>query len=72
MSGTNAAVTVTDVTTYSLPRHWRAGPGKNVGIGLGHMGIKLAQAMDADQRLGADATVLWKDPAQRPPDQPHP
>ncbi|HET9484783.1 MAG TPA: NAD(P)-dependent alcohol dehydrogenase [Xanthomonadales bacterium] len=40
------------ITTYSPLRHWRAGPGKKVGIagigGLGHMGIKLAHAMGAE------------------------
>ncbi len=39
------------ITTYSPLRHWRAGPGKKVGVvgigGLGHMGIKLAHAMGA-------------------------
>jgi uncharacterized zinc-type alcohol dehydrogenase-like protein len=39
------------ITTYSPLRHWRAGPGKKVGIvgvgGLGHMGVKLAHAMGA-------------------------
>ena len=39
------------ITTYSPLRHWKAGPGKRVGIvgigGLGHMGIKLARAMGA-------------------------
>ncbi len=39
------------ITTYSPLRHWKAGPGKKVGIvgigGLGHMGIKLAHAMGA-------------------------
>ena len=39
------------ITTWSLLRHWQAGPGKKVGIvgigGLGHMGIKLAKAMGA-------------------------
>jgi uncharacterized zinc-type alcohol dehydrogenase-like protein len=39
------------ITLYSPLRHWRAGPGKNVGIvglgGLGHMGVKLAHAMAA-------------------------
>ncbi len=39
------------ITTYSPLRHWKAGPGKTVGIvgigGLGHMGIKLAHAMGA-------------------------
>ncbi|TDU28490.1 putative zinc-type alcohol dehydrogenase-like protein [Panacagrimonas perspica] len=73
------------ITTYSPLRHWKAGPGKKVGIvglgGLGHMGIKLAHAMGAEvvlfttspskvadgARLGADAAVLWKDPAQLAP-----
>ena len=39
------------ITTYSPLRHWQAGPGKKIGIvgigGLGHMGIKLANAMGA-------------------------
>ena len=39
------------ITTYSPLRHWKAGPGKKVGIvglgGLGHMGVKLARAMGA-------------------------
>ncbi|MDV7211233.1 NAD(P)-dependent alcohol dehydrogenase [Azotobacter beijerinckii] len=39
------------ITTWSPLRHWGAGPGKKVGVvgigGLGHMGIKLAQAMGA-------------------------
>ncbi len=39
------------ITTYSPLRHWKAGPGKKVGIvglgGLGHMGVKFAKAMGA-------------------------
>ena len=39
------------ITTWSPLRHWRAGPGKKVGIvgigGLGHMGVKLAHALGA-------------------------
>lgn len=39
------------ITTYSPLRHWKAGPGKKVGIvglgGLGHMGVKLARAFGA-------------------------
>lgn len=39
------------ITTYSPLRHWRAGPGKKVGVvgigGLGHMGVKIARAMGA-------------------------
>lgn len=44
------------ITLYSPLRHWKAGPGKKVGIlglgGLGHVGVKLAAAM------GAEVTVL--------------
>lgn len=40
------------ITTYSPLRHWKAGPGKRVGIvglgGLGHMGVKIAHAMGAE------------------------
>jgi alcohol dehydrogenase (NADP+) len=39
------------ITTYSPLRHWKAGPGKKIGIvgigGLGHVGIKIAHAMGA-------------------------
>jgi uncharacterized zinc-type alcohol dehydrogenase-like protein len=39
------------ITTYSPLRHWKAGPGKKIGIvgigGLGHMGVKIAHAMGA-------------------------
>jgi alcohol dehydrogenase (NADP+) len=39
------------ITTYSPLRHWKAGPGKKVGVvgvgGLGHMALKLAHAMGA-------------------------
>ncbi len=44
------------ITLYSPLNHWNAGPGKKVAIiglgGLGHMGVKIANAM------GADVTVL--------------
>ncbi len=44
------------ITTYSPLRHWKAGPGKKVGVlglgGLGHMAVKIAVA------LGADVTVI--------------
>jgi uncharacterized zinc-type alcohol dehydrogenase-like protein len=60
------------ITTYSPLRHWRAGPGKKVGIvgigGLGHMGIKLAHAMGAhvvafttSESKRADAKALGAD-----------
>ena len=39
------------ITTYSPLRHWKVGPGHQVGVvgigGLGHMGIKLAHALGA-------------------------
>ncbi|NUO71471.1 MAG: NAD(P)-dependent alcohol dehydrogenase [Frateuria sp.] len=39
------------ITTWSPLRHWKAGPGRKVGIvgigGLGHMGLKLARALGA-------------------------
>jgi alcohol dehydrogenase (NADP+) len=39
------------ITTWSPLRHWKAGPGKKVGVagigGLGHMGIKLSHALGA-------------------------
>lgn len=68
------------ITTYSALRHWGAGPGRKVGIvglgGLGHMGVKLADALGAEVtlftsspgktadalRLGADEVVVTRDP----------
>jgi len=39
------------ITVYSPLKHWKAGPGKQVGIlgigGLGHIAIKMAKAMGA-------------------------
>lgn len=70
------------ITTYSPLKRGEVGPGKTVGVvglgGLGHMGVKLAKAMDARvvvfttspektedaKRLGADEVVLSKDPEQ--------
>jgi uncharacterized zinc-type alcohol dehydrogenase-like protein len=70
------------ITTYSPLRHWEVGKGQKVGVvglgGLGHMGLKLAHAMEAHvalfttsankiedaKRLGADEVVLTKDPSQ--------
>ena len=44
------------ITTYSPLRHWNVGPGQKVAVvglgGLGHMGVKLANAM------GAEVTVI--------------
>lgn len=51
------------ITLYSPLRHWKAGPGKKVGIlglgGLGHMGVKYAHAM------GAEVTVFSHSPEKR-------
>src|ERR1700757_3299317 len=66
------------ITTYSPLRHWKVGKGQKVGIvglgGLGHMGVKLANALGAHvvlfttspnkkedaQRLGAHEVVVSK------------
>lgn len=70
------------VTTWSPLRHWNAGPGKKVGVvgigGLGHMAIKLADALGAHvvafttspskekdaKALGADEIIISKDDKQ--------
>src|SRR5271167_1463085 len=67
------------ITTYSPMRHWGVTKGKKVGVvglgGLGHMGVKFAQALGAHVvvfttspgkkedalRLGADEVVVSKD-----------
>ena len=40
------------ITTYSPVRHWKVGKGQKVGIvglgGLGHMGVKFANAFGAE------------------------
>jgi len=50
------------ITTYSPLRHWNVGPGSKVAVaglgGLGHMGVKLANA------LGAEVTVLTRSVAK--------
>ncbi len=50
------------ITTYSPLRHWKAGPGKKVGIvglgGLGHMAVKIAHAM------GAHVTLFTTSPSK--------
>lgn len=69
------------ITTYSPLRTWKVGPGQKVGIvglgGLGHMGVKLANAMGAHvvlfttskskvddaKRLGAKDVVISTDAA---------
>jgi uncharacterized zinc-type alcohol dehydrogenase-like protein len=51
------------ITLYSPLRHWKAGPGKKVGViglgGLGHMGVKFAKAM------GAHVTVFSHSPNKK-------
>jgi uncharacterized zinc-type alcohol dehydrogenase-like protein len=51
------------ITTWSPLRHWKAGPGKRVGVvglgGLGHMGLKLARAM------GAEVVLFTTSPGKR-------
>ena len=51
------------ITLFSPLKHWRAGPGKRVGVmglgGLGHMGVKIGAAM------GAEMTVLSHSDAKR-------
>lgn len=53
------------ITTYSPLRHWKAGPGKKVGIvglgGLGHMGVKIAHAMGAHVTLFTTSPGKIKD-----------
>ena len=68
------------ITTYSPLRHWKIEKGQKVGIvglgGLGHMGVKFANAFGAEvvlfttslgktedaKRLGAHEVVISKDP----------
>ncbi|MCU1285459.1 MAG: hydroxyacid dehydrogenase [Acidobacteriales bacterium] len=70
------------ITTYSPLRHWKVGKGQKVGIvglgGLGHMGVKLANAMGAHavlfttsankkedgKRLGAAEVVVSRNQAE--------
>ena len=70
------------ITTYSPLRHWKVGKGQKVGIvglgGLGHMGVKFANAFGAHvvlfttsagkaadaQRLGAHEVVISKNDAE--------
>ena len=70
------------ITTYSPLRHWKVGKGQKVGIvglgGLGHMGVKFANAFGAEvvlfttspnkiedgRRLGAHEVVVSKNPAE--------
>ncbi|MFN2542086.1 MAG: NAD(P)-dependent alcohol dehydrogenase [Chthoniobacterales bacterium] len=67
------------ITTYSPLRHWKVGQGQHVGVvglgGLGHMAVKLANALGAHvvlfttspgktadaKRMGAHEVVISKD-----------
>lgn len=70
------------ITTYSPLKHWKVGSGQKVGVvglgGLGHMGVKIANALGAHVvlfttspnkkddalRLGAKEVIITKDPTQ--------
>lgn len=47
----SAPILCAGITVYSPLKHWKAGPGKKIGIvgigGLGHIAIKIAKAMGA-------------------------
>ncbi|MBS1969282.1 MAG: NAD(P)-dependent alcohol dehydrogenase [Bdellovibrionales bacterium] len=80
--GAVAPLLCAGITTYSPLRHWKVSKGQKVGVvglgGLGHMGVKLANAMGAHvvvfttspskvedaKRLGAHEVVISKDLAQ--------
>jgi len=53
------------ITTYSPLRHWKVGKGQKVGVvglgGLGHMGVKLANAMGANVVLFTTSPGKMKD-----------
>ena len=53
------------ITTYSPLRHWKVQKGQKVGVvglgGLGHMGVKLANAMGAHVRLFTTSTHKTED-----------
>lgn len=53
------------ITTYSPLRHWKAGPGKKVGViglgGLGHMAIKFAHSFGAEVTLFTTSTHKKED-----------
>ena len=53
------------ITLYSPLKHWKAGPGKKVGIvglgGLGHMGVKLSHALGAETVLFSRSATKAED-----------
>ena len=80
--GPAAPLLCAGITTYSPLRKWKVGKGQRVGVvglgGLGHMGVKLANAFGAEVvvfttskakkpdavRLGAHEVVISKDAAE--------
>jgi uncharacterized zinc-type alcohol dehydrogenase-like protein len=53
------------ITLYSPLSHWKTGPGKHVAIvglgGLGHMGVKIAHAMEAEVSVLSHSTKKLED-----------
>ena len=82
ISPVTAPLLCAGITTYSPLRHWKVGKGQKVGIvglgGLGHMGVKFANAFGAEvvlfttspnkiadgRRLGAHEVVVSKNTAE--------
>lgn len=60
-----APILCAGITVYSPLKHWKTGPGKNVGIigvgGLGHMAIKIAKAMGATVTVFTTSTSKAED-----------
>ena len=58
----SAPLVCAGITTYSPLKHWRVGPGSNVGVvglgGLGHMAVKFAHA------FGARVTLFTTSPGK--------
>jgi uncharacterized zinc-type alcohol dehydrogenase-like protein len=79
---TAAPLLCAGITTFSPLRYWKVGRGTRVGVvglgGVGHMGVKLAAAMEAEvtlfttspgkekdaERLGATRVVRSREPEQ--------
>ena len=63
-SGGDGTAVCTGITLYSPLKHWKAGPGKKVGIvglgGLGHMGVKLSHALGAKTVLFTTSPSKWR------------
>lgn len=81
-TGATAPLLCAGITTWSPLRHWDVGEGDKVGViglgGLGHMGVKFADALGAEvvmitrspeksedaKRLGADEVLISTDEEQ--------